>query len=1066
MKTMQAAKRQFQHRWVVAVAALVACSNPATGGNGSGTDLDALDPGDAIVFKDEKKVDVPADKDDALDVATDAQADGGGDAPSDAANDAVADGDATNAFGKLCAPCQDNAACQTSSGSGNLCIADGANGSFCGAGCSLTDAKTCPAGFLCQDAKDPGSGQNVPQCRPTSGACLCTAEAIAQGAKIACATTNALGTCPGQRACTSDGLALCDALTPAAETCNGVDDDCNGKTDDLAGTTPCTRSNANGTCNGQVLSCENGVPLCDAATPAAEVCNGLDDNCDGNVDEGMCDDGNPCTTGICGSDGSCGQIPDSGAVCDDGSACTNSDLCVNGKCQGQATKCDDGNPCTIDGCTLAGGCTHTNAEQACADDGNSCTIDACIGGACAHPLLGDGATCKDDGNPCTLDGCIAGTCLHTDDPFDPPCSDDSNLCTQDVCKASACAHLPVPSDVTCATDNNVCTNDLCKDGACQHPATVTETTCADDGVACTNDLCAGGKCTHPNVLPGVPCADDGKPCTDDVCQTGSCMHPAKAIGATCADDGLPCTSDTCQNGVCVHLATLTGQSCPDDGDPCTVDTCTKQGGCGHAIDPGKCEIAGVCYAAGQGSPGDPCLQCIPSSNQTGFSPAPGLPCEDGNLCTINEKCAGGTCQGGVAKDCSALTNACGVAACDKSNGACVVTPKLAPCDDGDVCTASDHCEAGKCTGTAKDCSPFDTQCTTGTCSGGTCSGVPKVGPCDDGDPCTTEDACNGSKCVGAAIDCSGLNSVCGTGSCQAGFCVATPKLGSNACDDSNGCTFNDKCTAGLCVGTAVNCSNLDGPCAQGVCDPATTGCVLKYFAKTTTCTDGDGCTLNDHCDGAGKCTGAAMTCPPAGDVCSVSYCAGGKCQVSAAGDGNACNDNSSCTKNDVCSGGSCKGQPIYDQYENNNGADGTNLGGKSDCDGSSSLSATISPAQDIDFYHYAASDQLFCSIYPDVSLTGLAADYDLCVWFRCNTGVSDSGSVGCDAGYKTSGGPNGEWGCCSNNGGTANEHVRHNDTCSLGGLGDDGGTVTIQVFPKDNAAASMCGGYTLSWKAN
>ncbi len=1059
------AGRKNLRGWAWLAAACMACSNPTTDGTGNSAAADTLDPSDGLLFTtDVKKLDVPSGSDATAltDFAAGTDAALVDDTPADAA---PAD-NGSSAFGHLCMPCTDSALCQTTAGSNNLCIPDGEKGSFCGSSCSLSNPKTCPDGFTCSAVVDSATGQTVAQCRPNNGECGCSPEAVAQALTVPCTHVTSAGTCTGVRTCTATGLTPCDAPTPVSETCNNLDDDCNGKTDDLGSNTACSNSNAAGTCVGTIASCKDGVALCDAATPVAEICNGLDDNCDGTADEGMCDDGNPCTTGICGSDGSCGQIPESGAVCDDGSVCTDSDLCVKGKCVGQSTQCDDGNPCTTDGCDTAGGCTHTNNGEACTDDGNSCTVDVCLAGACGHTPLGDGATCQDDGNACTLDGCLAGVCMHTDDPFDPACADDNNLCTQDICKASACAHVPVAGDVTCADDNNVCTDDLCKAGACQHPAAATETACADDGVACTNDLCAGGQCTHPALVSGSPCADDGKPCTDDVCQTGTCQHPAKAIGATCADDGLPCTSDTCQNGVCVHLASLTGQSCPDDGDPCTVDICTKQGGCGHTIASGKCEIAGVCYADGQSSPTDPCQQCIPATSQVGFSAAPGKPCEDGNLCTVGETCSGGICQGGGPKDCASLSSTCGTAACDKASGACVITPKSGPCDDGDVCTASDHCSAGQCIGTPKDCSPFDAVCATGTCVGGTCSAVPKVGTCDDGNPCTVNDACAGNKCAGTVLDCSGLNSVCGAGSCKDGACIATPKVGSVACDDGNGCTFNDQCANGLCVGTVVNCSNLSGACANGVCDPATTGCILSSFPTTAACSDGDSCTLNDHCDGAGKCTGTEISCAPTGDPCNLSYCAGGKCQIAPTPDGGACNDNSACTQSDKCVGGACKGQGIFDQYENNNTPDGTAITDKSDCAGSSTLSASISPAQDVDYYHFTASDLTGCSIYPDVGITGLAADYDLCAWFRCTGGKSGSGVVACDAGTYAASGPNGESGCCSSNSGTASEHVRLNNTCSFLGMGDDGGTVTIQVFPKNAAAASMCGGYTVTWKAN
>ncbi len=58
--------------------------------------------------------------------------------------------------------------------------------------------------------------------------CACTDEAIAAGAATPCAQ----GACQGQRVCGPEGLTGCSAPAPAAEACNGQDDDCDGETDE------------------------------------------------------------------------------------------------------------------------------------------------------------------------------------------------------------------------------------------------------------------------------------------------------------------------------------------------------------------------------------------------------------------------------------------------------------------------------------------------------------------------------------------------------------------------------------------------------------------------------------------------------------------------------------------------------------------------------------------------------------------------------------------------------------------------------------------------------------------
>jgi hypothetical protein len=139
---------------------------------------------------------------------------------------------------------------------------------------------------------------------------------------VACTTTcgsTGTGACTGT--CTPPLPADC---TPPAETCNGLDDDCNGKADDgfacvrgasgIACTTTCG-SLGTGTCT---LACALPAPA--DCTPPAETCNGLDDDCDGLVDNGSNACGGACPIGplsvACDSPDDLDDCPDDISVCD------------------------------------------------------------------------------------------------------------------------------------------------------------------------------------------------------------------------------------------------------------------------------------------------------------------------------------------------------------------------------------------------------------------------------------------------------------------------------------------------------------------------------------------------------------------------------------------------------------------------------------------------------------------------------------------------------------------------------------------------------------------------------
>ncbi len=108
--------------------------------------------------------------------------------------------------------------------------------------------------------------------------------------------------------CDGAGAAVCGDITgDSFEICNGLDDDCDNMIDEGFG--------VGGQCDGSDSdACKEGVIVCNGAGAAVcsdttddsiEMCNGLDDDCDNNVDEGFnvgsqCDggDSDACKEGV------------------------------------------------------------------------------------------------------------------------------------------------------------------------------------------------------------------------------------------------------------------------------------------------------------------------------------------------------------------------------------------------------------------------------------------------------------------------------------------------------------------------------------------------------------------------------------------------------------------------------------------------------------------------------------------------------------------------------------------------------------------------------------------------
>lgn len=122
------------------------------------------------------------------------------------------------------------------------------------------------------------------------------------GGGTVCSTGQA-GVCAAGTTQCVGGAIICVANTgPSAEVCNGLDDNCNGAVDEgnPGGGIPCSTGQP-GVCSSGITQCVSGAIMCvQTQLASAEVCNGLDDNCDGAVDNGAtCPSGQTCSGGAC-----------------------------------------------------------------------------------------------------------------------------------------------------------------------------------------------------------------------------------------------------------------------------------------------------------------------------------------------------------------------------------------------------------------------------------------------------------------------------------------------------------------------------------------------------------------------------------------------------------------------------------------------------------------------------------------------------------------------------------------------------------------------------------------------